>query len=135
MFNNVRSLMMSDSCPFEHSFFKFISESFPLLEMLHICNDKPQKEKQQSRTCITFAHLIFLHIDSSHVDYAAQFLFDQYCHLPCLLDLVIDYESLLRVTNNFTNDAARVTCSKVTSLRVKEPFVPPKNFHQYFPLL
>jgi len=135
MFNNVQSLMMTDLHPFEHNFFKVISQSFPLLQQLLIFNDKPQQEKQQSRTCIIFPHLILLHIDRAHVDYAEQFLLDKYCHLPCLLNLGIGYESLILVTNNFTNDAARLTCSRLTSLRVKKPFVPPKNFHQYFPLL
>jgi hypothetical protein len=135
MFNTVGFLMMTDCRPFEHKFFEVISQSFPLLKLLHIFNDKPQKEKQQSRTCIILPHLNFLNIDCSHVDYAEQFLFDKYCHLPCLLNLIINYESLILVTNNFTNDAACLTCSKLTSLSVKEPFVPPKNFHQYFPLL
>ena len=89
----------------------------------------------QMRQAHIFSHLIFLHIDCAPVDYAEQFLFDKYCHLPCLLNLMIDYKSLILGTNNFTNDAARLTCSKLTSLTVKEPFVPPKNFHQYFPLL
>jgi hypothetical protein len=135
MFNNVQSLMMTDFCPFEPNFFQVISQSFPLLQLLRIFNDKPQKEKQQSRTCLMFTHLILLDIDYAHVDYAEQFLFDKNCHLPCLLNLSIGYESLIRVTNNFNNDAARLTCSKLTSLTVKEQFVPPKNFHQYFPLL
>ncbi len=110
MFHNVQSLMMTDLRPFEHNFFKVISQSFPLL---HIFNDKPQKEKQQSGTCIIFPHLILLQINCAHVDYAEQFLFDKYCHLPCLLNLSIGYESLILVTNNFTNDAVRLTCSRL----------------------
>ncbi|CAF4098336.1 unnamed protein product [Adineta steineri] len=74
-------------------------------------------------------------IRSAHADYAEQFLIDKYCHLPCLLNLDIDYESLVLVTNNFTNDAIHLTCSKLTNLRINEPLVPPKTFYQYFPLL
>jgi hypothetical protein len=111
------------------------SQSFPLLELLHIFYDKPQKEKQESIACIIFLHLIVLNVNRTHVGYAEQFLLDKYCYLFCLLNLMINYESLILVANNFTNDAARLTCSKVTSLRVKESFIPPKNFHQYFPLL
>ena len=70
-----------------------------------------------------------------HVDYAEQNLVDTYCHSPCLLNLNIDYESLVLVTNNFTNDATRLTCNKLTNLCIKRAFVPPKTFHQYFPLL
>jgi hypothetical protein len=135
MFDNVQYLMMADLRPFEHYFFKVISQSFPLLKQLHIYNDESQKEKQQSMTYIIFSHLILLNLDCAHVDYAEQFLFDKQCHLPCLLDLYISYNSLAVVTNNFTNDETRLTCGKLTNLRIKEPFVPPKNFHQYFPLL
>ncbi len=135
MFDNVQSLMMTDFCPFELNFFKVISQSFPLLKQLHIINEEPQKNKQQSIPLIIFSHLIFLHLYGAHADYAEQFLVDKYCHLPCLVSLDIRYESLVLVTNNFTNDATRLACSKLTSLRIKELFVAPKNFHQYFPLL
>ncbi|CAM4828244.1 unnamed protein product [Rotaria magnacalcarata] len=63
IFNSVQSLMMTDVRPVEHNFFKVIYESFPLLQLLHLFNDKPQDQKQQSRT-----------------HYAEQFLFDRYCH-------------------------------------------------------
>ncbi|CAF3724798.1 unnamed protein product [Rotaria sp. Silwood1] len=135
MFDNVQSLIMTDCCPFEHNFFKGISQSFPLLKELHIINEEPQKDKHQSMPLIIFSHLILLNIDTAHADYAEQFLVDKRCYLPCLLNLNISYESLVLVTNNFTNDATRHTCSKLTSLRIKELFVPPKTFHQYFPLL
>ncbi|CAF4024620.1 unnamed protein product, partial [Rotaria sordida] len=71
----------------------------------------------------------------AHMDYVEEFLFDKNIHLPRLLNLSIKYESLAIVTNNFTNDAARITCSKLKCLDISEPFVRPENFHQYFPLL
>ena len=132
---SVLSLIMTDCCSFEHNFFKLISQSFPLLKQLIIRNNEPQKEKQQSMTLIKFSHLIVLNIASAHTDYAEQFLVDKYCQLPHLLNLSIGYESLARVTNNFTNDATRFTCSQLTSISINESFVLPKNFHQYFPLL
>ncbi|CAM4895206.1 unnamed protein product [Rotaria socialis] len=135
IFDNVQYLMMTDFRPFERNFFKIISQSFPLLQHLYIFNDEPQKDKQQSTTSIIFSHLIYLYLDSAHVDYAEQFLSDKQCHLPCLLNLSISYESLAMVTNSFTNDATRRTSSKLTSLRLKGPFVTPENFHLYFPSL
>jgi len=135
MFDNVQSLIMTDYRPFEHNFFKVISQSFRLLKQLHIINDAPQKDKQRSIPLIIFSHLIFLNLDDAHADYAEQFLVDKYCHLPCLINLDIGYESLVLVTNNFTNDATRLTCRKLTSVRIMEQFLPPKTFHQYFPLL
>ena len=135
IFNNVQFLIVTDCCPFEHKFFKVISQSFPLLKKLHIVNEEAQKDKQQSRPLAIFSHLIYLDLHGAHADYAEQFLVNKYCHLPCLLNLNIGYESLVLVTNNFTNDGTRLTCSKLTNLRIKEAFVPPKTFHHYFPLL
>jgi hypothetical protein len=135
MFDNVQSLLMTDCSPFEHNFFKVVSESFPSLQEFYILNTKPQKHKQQSIPFIIFSRLNFLSFPDAHVNYAEQFLIDKHCHLPCLLHLNIGYELLALVTNNFTNDATRLTCSKLTYLRILEPVVCPKNFHQYFPLL
>jgi hypothetical protein len=135
IFDKVRSLTMHDTCPFEHNFFKLISEDFPFLNELYIWNLQPQKEKQHSSTLITFRHLILLDLVRAHDDYAEQFLLDKNIHLPCLLDLCIDYQSLTVVTNNFTNDSARLTCAKLKRLRTDGPLVQPENFNQYFPLL
>jgi hypothetical protein len=135
MFDKVRFLIMTDVRPFEHNFFKIISEDFSYLEELHIKNKKPQKDKQQSSTLIIFPHLVLLEVVVAHADYAEQFLFNKNSHLPRLLNLNISYTSLAIATDNFTNDAARVNCAKVKSLHVSEPFVRPENFHQYFPLL
>ncbi len=134
LFDKVRSLLMLDSRPFEHNFFKVISQSFPFLQTLRILNSKPQQNKQQSST-ILFPHLILLDLATAHVDYAEQFLFNKNTHLPRLLNLSIGYESLAMVTNNFTNDAARLNCAKLTNLDIEKPFVRSKNFHQYFPFL
>ncbi|CAF1083417.1 unnamed protein product [Adineta steineri] len=103
--------------------------------LLYIINEEPQKNKQESLPPVKFSHLIHLGLNGSHTDYAEQFLVDKRCDLPFLLSLLIDYESLDLVTNNFTNDATRLTCSKLTSLHLKKPFVPPKIFYEYFPLL
>jgi hypothetical protein len=135
IFDNVLFLTMTDCCAFEHNFFEIISQSFPRLKELYIMNKEPQKNEQRKMSIITFSHLIYLDLCPAHADYAEQFLVDKYCHLPCLLNLHIDYLSLVLVTSNFTNDAARLTCSKLTNLCVTEPFVHPKSFGQYFPLL
>ncbi|CAM4895107.1 unnamed protein product [Rotaria socialis] len=121
MFDNVQSLIMTDIYPFENNFFDVISQSFPLLKELYIFNEKPQKNKQQSMTLIAFSHLIDLDLSSAHADYAERFLVDKHCYLPCLLNINIRYEPLALVTNNFTGDATRLTCSKLTSVCLEEP--------------
>jgi hypothetical protein len=134
-FEKVQYLIMADIHPFGHEFFKIISQSFPLLKRLFISNKEPQKSNQELRTSITFPQLFYLNLKYAHVDYVEQFLVDEYCHLPCLLTLVIDYASLVSVTNYFTNDSTRLTCSKLKRLRINEPFIRPEHFHKYFPSL
>jgi len=68
-------------------------------------------------------------------DNVQSFILTDFCHLPCLEYLKIGYESLVLVTNNFTKDDTRLTCSKLISLDITELFVPSKLFQQYFPLL
>ncbi|CAF1432789.1 unnamed protein product [Rotaria sordida] len=136
IFNKVQCLLMTDQTyPFEHYFFQVISQDFPFLKELYIFNYQPQKDKQHSSTWIRFPYLLLLNLVMAHMDYVEEFLFDKNIHLPRLLNLSIKYESLAIVTNNFTNDAARITCSKLKCLDISEPFVRPENFHQYFPLL
>jgi hypothetical protein len=56
-------------------------------------------------------------------------------HLPRLVNLSVNYKSLTTITNNFTNDVALFNFGKLKSVYVCRRFVPPENFHQYFPLL
>ncbi|CAF2520460.1 unnamed protein product [Rotaria sp. Silwood2] len=135
IFNKVRSLTMSDTDPFEHEFFEKVYQAFPFLRDLSLQNSKPQKNKQHSSTFITFAHLNELDIRDAHVDYAEQFLFDKNTRLPNLLSLNIEYKTLVIITNNFTNDSARLNCSRIKHLFKNELFARPKNFHEYFRLL
>jgi len=135
MFHNVRCRLMDETRPFEHQFFKVISQDFPFLKDLYIFNNQSQKDKQQSSSLIIFPHLMFLDLSIAHVDYAEQFLFDKKTYLPNFSDLIIEYEVLAKVTNNFTNHAARINCGKLKILTIYEPFVRPENFDQYFPLL
>ncbi|CAF4176758.1 unnamed protein product [Rotaria sp. Silwood2] len=135
MFNKVRSLVMNDTSPFEHELFKLVSQDFPFLENLYVRNCHPQKNKQHSSTLILFSHLVALNLNQSTVDYAEQFLFEKNTRLPRLLKLTIRYETLAIITNNFTNDAARLNCVNLQSIHTNKPFVRPEKFHQYFPLL
>jgi hypothetical protein len=131
-FDKVQRLVVADCRPFEHEYFRIISRSFPGLINLRIHNDMPQEDAQQSRTMITFDRLRHLNLQHAHVDYATQFLTDQYCQVPHLDELSIRCGSLMSVTNDFTSDATRLTCSQVKRLRTRELFVPPARFHEYF---
>ncbi|CAF3171500.1 unnamed protein product, partial [Rotaria sp. Silwood2] len=135
IFDKVRSMKMFDSYPFEHELFKKISQHFPFLQNLTLDNDAGQDNKQHSSTFITFPHLEHLDIMFAHADYAEQFLFEKNTRLPRLLELHVSYDTLTMITNNFTNDLVRVNCSKIRHIVTKELYVPPKDFHLYFPLL
>ena len=121
--------------PFEHEFFKIISQSFPSLQTLSIQNNEPQKDKKYSATMITFPHLAVLNLELAHIDYVEQFLFERKTCLPCLLHLTIQYESLVMVTNNFTNDPTHFNFGQLKTLVTDQASVRPENFHSYFPRL
>jgi hypothetical protein len=136
MFHTVRYLVIIDILPFEHKFFQLISHDIPFIEILHIRNDQPQKDKQNSSTeLITFPHLKLLDLELAHVDYAEQFLLKKITYLPYLFNLCIKYESLIMITNNFTVDTTYFNFSRVKDLDLDQSFRHLENFHQYFPLL
>jgi hypothetical protein len=131
-FERVRALSVTDFRPFEPEFFRIISQSFPLLTTLFIFNDLPQECTQQPEKLIAFPRFHFLHVTRAHVDYATQFLVDERCQLPRLQVIEISWSSLMSVTQDCTKAATRLTCSRLKSLCVHEPFVRPACFHQYF---
>ncbi len=127
--------MMKDRIAFEHKLFQLISEEFPFLEFLYISNPYRMQDKERLFTLITFPYLTLLDLKRAHIQYAELFLLKKNFHLPCLLNLAIEYESLTMITNNFTNNATHFNFERLKSLDVCQSFVRPKNFHQYFPLL
>jgi hypothetical protein len=134
MFAKVRYLSMISDVGFEYKLFQLISQDFPVVEFLYIDNSYRMKDKQDSLTSITFPHVTLVDLKHAHVDYAELFLLKKKMHLPRLLNLSINYKSLIIITNNFTNNAMHFNFETLKSLDVYEPFVRPNNFHEYFPL-
>jgi hypothetical protein len=144
IFNNVTYLMLYDSVPFKHEFFIRIAQSFPLLKHLIIINSDAQLSESdqlefynsnQSYSIVKYPHLKILNLSFSHTDYAEQLLNESKTHLPHLMELIIKYEDLQIVTENFTRDATRRNCSKVKSIIIDEVIEYQKDFYLYFPLL
>lgn len=133
MFDKVRCVIMSDGNPFEHELFQVVSRSFPCLQTLTVLNYQPQQKKKHSSPVVTFPHLISLNLRMANVDYAEQFLCETKTSLPSLLSLTIRYKLLKMATNNFTNDTTRFNCARLRSLVIHGSYVPPDNFHSYFP--
>lgn len=134
-FDRVQILVMYDRRPFEHRLFQIIARDFPFLKRLFLANWEEQQMKDHSVELLTFPHLCQLYLGESHVDYAAEFLSNENIALPRLTNLSITYQSLATVTNNFTNNQARLICSQIRRLHFYESFVRPNNFQLYFPLL
>ena len=135
-FDKVRLLSMYDIRPFEHDLFQIISQDFPFLQQLSIYNEKAQKNKHHhSSALITFNYLFKLDLFCVHNDYAIEFLSDKNTRLPSLTNLVIRYQTLSSVTNDFTNDATRLNCAKIKSLVTRQRVAATQNFYSYFPSL
>lgn len=118
LFPYVRHISLFDEHPFGHEFFLRIAQSFPFMERLTLHNRKPQKNDNQQWSIIEYPHLDTLDLVRVHDDYIEQFLLDTKMCLPNYVDLLIAYESLQRVTQNFTRDATRINCSKIDCLRL-----------------
>lgn len=136
-FNKVKILKMVDQRPFEYKLFQIISKDFPFLQKLIISNSKPQQNKQDhSSTLITFKYLSDLIFTSIHTDYVRQFLSQTNTSLPSLTNLSIDYEILVTVTNNFTNDGKLLNCAQIKCLSTSNLLINrPENLNSYFPSL
>ncbi|CAF3082595.1 unnamed protein product [Rotaria sp. Silwood2] len=126
LYTYVRVVLLLDERPFEHEFFLRIQKSFPFMEQLTLINHKSQNRKQsyelnndnRNLSVIEYSFLNELDIVEVHDDYIEQFLFDTKTHLQNNVLLYINYESLKRVTHNFTRDATRINCTKINKLQL-----------------
>ncbi|CAF3259377.1 unnamed protein product, partial [Rotaria sp. Silwood2] len=117
----VRQVSLYDKHPFEHEFFLRISLAFPLMTRLTLINYCSKNFKQsidinQNLEIIRYNHLIELEIRQCHDDYIEQFLLNTKTYLHNSILLIIDLESLTRITQNFTRNETRINCSKVNKL-------------------
>jgi len=140
IFNNVTMLMLLDCTPFEHEFFVRIARSFPSLNYLRIFNNKSNAhqsdlDNNESYPIIEYPHLTILEIRLSHICYIEQFLHESKTRLPRLMRLIMNYNELQTVTENFTRDATRLNCAIVKRLIMREMIVYPKELYDYFPSL
>jgi hypothetical protein len=139
LFTNVRQVSLYDEHPFEHDFFVRIQKSFPFMEILRIRNHKPQNSKQsyqlnsdQSLDVIKYSYLYELYLIPAHDDYIEQFLFDTKTDFQNDIILYIKYDSLERVTHNFTTDSTRRNCAKVKSLHLNYRAKYSTSLQEYF---
>ncbi|CAF3841188.1 unnamed protein product, partial [Rotaria sp. Silwood1] len=108
LFQSVMEISLVDEHPFEHEFFLQIAKSFPLMRTLHVHNQEPQKNNNQQWSIIEYSHLVQVDLLGSHENYLEQFLNNTKTCLLSNICLRVDYNTLQRTMNNFTNDAIRV---------------------------
>ena len=65
---------------------------------------------------VKYYNLIELHIDRAHDDYIDEFLCNTKTYLQNNILLYVNYETLTRVTDNFTRGDTRINCTKVNEL-------------------
>ena len=130
----VRLISLYDRYPFEHEFFIRISQSFPFLEELSLINQKPQKpQESDNSTIVEYDHLLELHLSGAHDDYLEEFLSNRKTTFLQNVILHVDYESLERVTENFTRDDTRVNCAKINKIYIFGEKYYSKSLQDYFP--
>ncbi|CAF3323804.1 unnamed protein product, partial [Rotaria sp. Silwood2] len=137
LFKCVREVSLFDERPFEHEFFIRIAQSFPLMEKLCVINRTAQKQKLNKNyeclSIIEYSYLTELDLTDVNDDYVEQFLVDTNVCLPSNICLWTRYDSLKRVTQNFTRDATRVNCGKINCLQIYDEFQVSERFTTYFP--
>ena len=140
-FKYVRFARLVDERPFEHTFFLRITQAFPSLEQLVVKNFEPQKCKDDQDSnnnnghlpIIECPHLILLQLLDAHDDYAEQFLLHTRTCFSNPIYLLIEYDTIQRVTHNFTRDATRVNCQMVERFCMPGGSNVPEHFNLYFP--
>jgi hypothetical protein len=136
LFRSVREISLHDEHPFEYDFFSRIAQSFPFVQKITLRNIEGQKNNHvQSSHILSFVHLIKIDLVNAHEDYLEEFL----NHTKiCLLNNVYlraNYDSLEKVTNNFTRDETRMNCSKIIRLTSSKRMTNiDENFQKYFPV-
>jgi hypothetical protein len=141
LFTSVTQVSLYDERPFEHEFFLRIQKSFPCMKELTIKNRKAQNNKQliksnndnEMLSIIKYSNLTRLDLTDTHDDYVELFLFDRKMALPNDLHLRVDYQSLEKVTYNFTRYTRPNNCAKIAALYFYPVDQIGEHIKKYFP--
>jgi hypothetical protein len=128
IFRHVTKLALFETVPFEHDFFLRVAHCFPSVEKLNVFNRMPRLHSSddfnsngnQSYPVVEYPSLIWLVLNSCHIDYIEQLLNNTRTHLPSLTQLDIDYFKLRIITEDFTRDATRINCAQVKQLSIDD---------------
>ena len=136
IFKYVRQVMLFDERPFNQTFFLRISRAFPFLKDLAVKNfqaqDRNLLDDNRNSSTIEYPSLTDLCLVDVHDDYAEQFLLDKKTFLSNPIWLLITYETLQRITQNFTRDATRINSGKIRKITLVNRLSLPDHFYTYF---
>jgi hypothetical protein len=141
LFTNVTQVSLSDEHPFEYEFFVRISNSFPFMKQLTIRNHRAQQNKSNNDnkilSIIKYPNLIRLDLLYTHDDYVELFLFNMKMSLPNNLHLRSKYQSLKKVTHDFTRYMPGNNCTKLAALYVTivDDQIDEHHMKKYFPCI
>ncbi|CAF3541382.1 unnamed protein product [Rotaria socialis] len=141
LFTSVTEVSLYDERPFEDEVFLQIAQSFPLMKELTIRNLKAQNNKQlaksnndnQMLSIIEYPNLTPLDLAYTHHDYVELFLFDRKMALLNHLHLRVDYQSLEKVTSNFTRYTRPNNCAKLAAIYFYPVDQIGEHIKKYFP--
>ncbi|CAF1589247.1 unnamed protein product [Rotaria magnacalcarata] len=137
----VSVVSLHDENPFEHEFFIRITQSFPFMEKLTLINRHAQNQKQpyksvndiQNLSIAKYSYLTELDIRQVHDNYIEEFLCNTKTYLQNDILLEVNFNSLERVTNNFTRDDTRINCGKINEIYLFSDVKYSKTLQNYFP--
>ncbi len=133
LFKCVRRISLRDERPFEHDFFLRIAQSFPFIKKLSLHNYEPQTNNHLQWSIIKYHHLIEIDLVRTHEDYLEEFLNNTKMCLLNNVHLRVCYDSLKKVTDDFTRDATRINCSKIICLILFDYTLELSKLKDYFP--
>ena len=132
LFPSVTSVFLYDECAFEYEFFRQIARSFPFMKILRIRNQKPQNDNE-SLSIIEYPNLTSLTLYDSHDDYVELFLFNTKVSLPNNIRLLVEHESVKKVTDNFTRYRTQNNCTKFNPVILSVIGSIDQRIKDYFP--
>jgi hypothetical protein len=133
LFTCVRRISLFDERPFEHDFFHRLAQSFTFLIELALHNREPQNNDNQQWSIIEYPCLNELYLVQTHENYVKQFLSNDKMCLLNNISLHVDYNTLQRVTDNFTSDVTRMNSSKIECLVLYNESELCPGLKDYFP--
>jgi len=133
IFKCVSEISLFDERPFEHEFFLQIAQSFSFIKKFILHNRESPKNENQQWSIIEYSHLTQLDLVRVHENYVEQFLLNTKMSFRNDVYLYVAYDSLQRVTNNFTRDATRINCSKINYLLLFNKPELSCDLRDYFP--